>query len=269
MIEKRQRADRYRFPSRLGMWLMGMAMFLLSPATVKAARFDGQYQGTFSGEGSGSITFSVTGGVVSGSVSGSWGKDSISGSFSGSVSADGRMVTELNGTIQSPPSLEGRKEVTYKPTPFSGRMNGPLVVSGPSKDPSGRFPTAASGTWNASAIMTVSGSWRASKSTASPLNSGTMEKPVKPEPTEYAWADYARDFENCRNAGSGGQNHGSGQPRFKQYNEPCYRAQPLYGAKDPGPDLDHLIKGIFSPLEKIDLSVACGRDLEAEALVPG
>ena len=202
MTEKGQRANRYGFPSRLGLWLLGTAMVLFAPATVKAAVFDGQYQGTFAGEGSGSITFSVNGGVVSGSVSGSWGGDSISGSFSGSVSADGRMVTTLSGIIKTPPSSEGGKE--SEPTAFSGRMTGTVVVSGPLGDPSGQVPTAASGTWKASALTTASGSWRASGSTASPPDTenrpgvpgpGTPEKPVAPETTEYTWSDYAKDFE--------------------------------------------------------------------------
>jgi len=198
MIEKGQRTNRHGFPSRLGVWLLGVAMLLFLPATVKAAPFDGQYQGTYSGGGSGSITFSVTGGAVSGSVSGSWDGASISGSLSGSVSADGRMITELSGTIHTAPRswLEAvGLDAKFKPTPFSGRMTGTLVISAPSKDSSGRFPAAASGTWNASALTTASGSWRASGSTASPPDPGTIEKPVEPETTEYTWADYARDFE--------------------------------------------------------------------------
>jgi|GEM_PF-4999865 len=193
MIEKRQRADRYGFPSRLGVWLLGMAMFLLSPATVKAAPFDGQYQGRFSGDGSGTLRFSLNGGALSGSVSGSWGGDSISASLSGRVSADGRMAATVSGTLKSPPSEDGKE---LKPMAFSGEMTGTLFVSGPVKDSSGRFPAAASGTWNASAITTASGSWSASGSTASPPDPGTMEKPVAQEPTEYTWADYAKDFEN-------------------------------------------------------------------------
>lgn len=193
MIEKRQRADRHGFPSRLGVWLLGMAMFLLAPATVKAAPFDGQYQGRFSGDGSGTLRFSLSGGALSGSVSGSWGGDSISASLSGRVSADGRMAATVSGTLKSPPSEDGKE---LKPMAFSGEMTGTLVVSEPVKDSSGRFPAAASGTWNASAITTASGSWSASGSTASPPDPGTMEKPVAQEPTEYTWDDYARDFEN-------------------------------------------------------------------------
>jgi len=170
-----------------------MATLLFLPATVKAAPFDGQYQGAYSGGGSGSITFSICGGAVSGSVSGSWDGDSIRGSLSGSVSADGRMAATVSGTLKSPPSEDGKE---LKPMAFSGEMTGNFVLTEPSKDSSGRFPTAASGAWNASAITTASGSWSASGSTASPPDPGTMEKPVKAEPTEYTWAEYAKHFEN-------------------------------------------------------------------------
>lgn len=68
---------------------VGMAL-VISPATARAANYDGSYTGSWqgsvanaygSGSGSGSLTFTVTNGTVSGSTG--------SGSFTGSVNASG------------------------------------------------------------------------------------------------------------------------------------------------------------------------------------
>jgi hypothetical protein len=81
-----------------------------------AANGDGTYQGGFSGSASGKIEFTVTGGKVVGKFIGTYEGSRFEGTFQGTCSAQGQMVTTVQGQFVG-------ETQAY---PFTGNLNGRL-----------------------------------------------------------------------------------------------------------------------------------------------